>query len=690
MAAIALCLAAACGSGGSIGTTGGRGGSAGAGGLAGQGSGGAGGQGTAGVAGQGTGGAAGIGAASGAGMGGLGGASGSGGTGGSAGSGGGAGSAPPPPSWFDLPCRIEGWGTPLITAFSPDGSLYAVGGDSGIVKIMRTADDQPIVTVAAHDAAVAVVKIAADNSRFATAGADNTIRVWSMNGDPIASIRALSKSIYGLALSPDGTRLAEVGMEDSVVGRVYAIPQGTQVSFLRWNNLQRFARAAGFSPDGSKVITYGSEVVQWDAATGAMLGSVSLQDTPLFAFIGVTSDANTIVVGEQFAALVFDVRDGHRIARIPWSRLIRSVAISADGRRVAVKAVDPEIGVFDVAAPDWPKYTIPEGTGPTMLAIGATGEELVYEGDSAWRTITHLRLGGGTRADLKVPIQYTIPSLRISPDGQRRAVVDLSGTVYVTSVPDGAAIATLTRSSRDYRDAWFWPPEPQLALAGPTYVDVAPLPTGTVQTLPASVVDGQLAAMSADGNLLAYDAASAVVVRDRAGAIKRTIPRTGKDKLAFSPTGDRLAMGLADGTLQVLALDGGADVPPISAHMKDVYAIAFTPDGNTVVSGGRDGFGGLWRARDLASMRGFMVIPFNEYEALGVVAVAVSPDGGQVAFGVKVNTTYQARLYRIADGELLASFHGLSTSTSAVAFTPDGRRLVLAGGDASIRTYCLP
>jgi hypothetical protein len=66
VAAIALCLAAACGSGGSIGTTGGRGGSAGAGGLAGQGSSGAGRQGTAGVAGQGTGGAAGIGAASGA------------------------------------------------------------------------------------------------------------------------------------------------------------------------------------------------------------------------------------------------------------------------------------------------------------------------------------------------------------------------------------------------------------------------------------------------------------------------------------------------------------------------------------------------------------------------------------------------------------------------------------------------
>ena len=678
MPAIVLCLAAGCGSGGATGAKGGDGDSTGADGLAGQSGGG---RGTAGVAGQGSGGAAGTGT----GGAGQGGASGGGGTGGSAGSGGSAG-ASAPPAWFDLPCAIEGWGTPLIAAFSPDGSLYAVGGDSGVVKIIRTADDQPVVTVAAHDAAVAVVKIAADNSRFATGGADNTIRVWSMNGDPIASIPALSKSIFGLALSPDGTRLAEVGGEDSVVGRVYAIPQGTQVTFFRWNNVQRFARAVGFSPDGSKVITHGMEVVQWDAATGAMLGSVALQDTPVFAFIGVTSDGNTIVVGEQFAASVFDVRDGHKIARIPWPRLIRSVAISADGRRVAVKAADLEIGVFDVAAPDWPKYSIKEGTGPTMLAIGATGEDVVYRGDS----FTHLRLGGGARADIKAPGYFGIVSLRVSPDGQRRAIVDLSGTAYATSVPDGAAIATLSRSTRDYRDAWFWPPEPQLALAGPTYVDVAPLPTGTVQTLPAAVVDGQLAAMSADGNLLAYDAASAIVVRDRAGVMKRTIPRTGKDKLAFSPAGDRLAVGLADGSIQVLALDGGADVPPVSAHMKDVYAIAFTPDGNTVVSGGRDGVGAFWRASDLASTRTFMVIPFNEYESFGVVAVAVSPDGSQVAFGHKVNTTYQARLYRIADGALLASFHGLSTSVSALAFTPDGRRLILAGGDASIRTYCLP
>jgi WD40 repeat protein len=64
------------------------------------------------------------------------------------------------------------------------------------------------------------------------------------------------------------------------------------------------------------------------------------------------------------------------------------------------------------------------------------------------------------------------------------------------------------------------------------------------------------------------------------------------------------------------------------AHAKAVTALAFAPDGRTLVSGGGDDAIRLW---EISSKECCGVI--GDYHTWGLVAVAFSPDGKTIALG---------------------------------------------------------
>jgi WD40 repeat protein len=644
--------------------------------------------GASGGGGAGTAGAAGSGAA-----GSGGGAAGSGG-GGAAGSGaggaGGSGGAPLalPPS-LDHPCLVEGWGQPSYATFSDDGTLYAVGTQSGIIKLQRTADDHTLLAIAAQDSAIATIALSPDGSRIASAGTDGTIRVFTSAGALLSSAQPLIAPVRGLSFSPDGARLAAIGEDDYIVGRVLNVSDGSTAATFTSTAFRSWAQALAFQPDGATVLTYGAAITSWNATTGAMLGTTALGAGGVqIGHMDLSADKSTFAIGD-YTVSVYDAHDGHIIlADVGFSGTVEDMRLSGDGKRLALRPTNDQTNVYDARTRGTPA-SVAQGFGET-LALGATGDDLVVEGDMFGATdlISHWHVGAGTHATLSAGLSDGVSALRLSPDGVWRAVVDGTGSTTVTRFADGSPVASFAKSG--YDDAWFWPPDAQVAIATATGVDVAPLPSGAVTALPAAEVDGQLVAISPDGGLLAYASATSIVVRDRSGNLTRSVARTGtRYPLAFSPTGDRLALGLDDGTLQVLSLTGGTDVGPVSAHAHGTRSVAFAPDGLHVFSGGADNLGILWRASDLANVRSFSV---GTGTTLGVTVAAVSPDGTLVAFAISGMAGYQARLFRVADATLVTTFTGFEAGTSpnAIAFSPDSRRVILGGGDNTIRTWCLP
>lgn len=69
-------------------------------------------------------------------------------------------------------------GPALAVAFSPDGSLLAVGGSGGEVRVYKTSDGTRTATLGGHDGAVFALEFSADGTRLFTGGFDGLIRVF--------------------------------------------------------------------------------------------------------------------------------------------------------------------------------------------------------------------------------------------------------------------------------------------------------------------------------------------------------------------------------------------------------------------------------------------------------------------------------------------------------------------------------
>ena len=152
------------------------------------------------------------------------------------------------------------------------------------------------------------------------------------------------------------------------------------------------------------------------------------------------------------------------------------------------------------------------------------------------------------------------------------------------------------------------------------------------------------------------------------------------EAVAVTPDGQRIVSGGADGTVRVWDLASGRLEHTLQGHSDWVVAVAVTPDGRRIVSGGHDKTVRVW---NLASGR-------LEHTLQGhsgwVSAVAVTPDGQRIISGGEDDTV---RVWDLAGGRLEHTLQCHSGWVSAVAVTPDGRRIVSGGFDDTVRVWNL-
>jgi WD40 repeat protein len=150
--------------------------------------------------------------------------------------------------------------------------------------------------------------------------------------------------------------------------------------------------------------------------------------------------------------------------------------------------------------------------------------------------------------------------------------------------------------------------------------------------------------------------------------------------VAFSPDGSRLASGGQDGTVQLWNPAAGRPEERFQTHEGGVQAVAFAPDGQLLASAGNDGTAKLWdtRSRQLrAVLKGHIG---------SVLCLAFSPDGLTLA---TAGSDMTIRLWDVPTGDERDLIRGHTDAVHSLAFSPQGDRLASGSADQTAKIWDL-
>lgn len=554
-------------------------------------------------------------------------------------------------------------------AFTSDGRLMAAIGNDQMVKLYEVASGRQVATISGHEGEILAVTFSGDNLQAATSGTDNSIRIWDISSAATTGRATIVRTFSGGALTVSD--LAYGGD-----GRTLAVGAPQAVSL-------------------------------WDFSTGAALRTAELATRAPRRLIDIFDDRPQIFfsAGGQFVAAssgsgemkILETRSGREVRTIrrQSDKPMMGGDLSPDGRTLAIAdAVSARAQATSPATSTPPAQIAIPYPAPSNTSRDQSGQkkddrkddrkadkdekkrqqQLEKQQREAMKQMEKMAKSGQIPQMMNIDLSQMQKAAEAAQRGEFGRMQEIMGQMY------GGALSNLPGA------------------APPTGVRIVDVNAGSeMRAIPGSAALGAgnraTVAFSQDGRLLAAATTGHQIgVHDLASGreILRLAANRGflVDQIAFSPDGRLLAAAMMEtrAGIDLTAMTADMNMSSIytfvlrvwdisnpsararemhslTGHASSITALAFSPDGKRLASGGYDAQVKLWdvsAGREMQSFAG---------HTLGVTALAFSPDGRLLASGGEDGG---ARLWEVETGEPVATLITLNRGADWLVVTPDG------------------